>query len=454
MDVSDSGLDDLGEPIEDIKGPSSMTASTLAKTQESFRRWALSLGIDLAWTIEWSNPEFDRMMGEVKYPLCIRSAAVTELFRTYDPTDSVSRWVTSLVDGKLEVEDTSDPYSFKLVYPALACAWKSVNNALERNEGEASKRKGVDTLIEIAFDVRPGGKHAVALEMDIVLPEKAQMPVKVALAKADSLALIMLPLEWCRVYMTSDIRSRCFEWATPSSDHSLTPSVITFAFEAKQENRQAAVSQLTMYLVSGQHHRRALGLKDSPLFGAVLVNTTFSVFVCLWDKEYLTTYPTKYCWDFMKGSEFIECYFFLSRLSDYMHDIIRVEFEDWDKDRAAHHAKIQENLCKPSWRPLDPQLSSRKSSETKHGDSAGTEDMDCDEVASEIENDTSDEDNIYNEELRDKVLSVLLNTWPGEGSTETPAPLREENVIVHTVDSHLADREPDRKSYVRKWIQN
>lgn len=56
-----------------------------------------------------------------------------------------------------------------------------------------------------------------------------------------------------------------------------------FALEDKCVNQGEAERQLASYLGAIQHHRRALALKDRPVYGAIYVGSKLTLYGCVWD---------------------------------------------------------------------------------------------------------------------------------------------------------------------------
>ena len=65
----------------------------------------------------------------------------------------------------------------------------------------------------------------------------------------------------------------------------LPANVVTFAFEAKVDDFKVARQQLIMDLYVLQKHRRALSIKDGPVFGTVLDNGSVQFYVMYWKEN-------------------------------------------------------------------------------------------------------------------------------------------------------------------------
>ena len=68
----------------------------------------------------------------------------------------LSRWRDQLDRDKSE---PGDKYRFAALLPILANAWKTTLIQADPVINEASNRRGTDTMIELAFQNRPGADH-------------------------------------------------------------------------------------------------------------------------------------------------------------------------------------------------------------------------------------------------------------------------------------------------------
>ena len=96
-------------------------------------------------------------------------------------------------------------------------------------------------------------------------------------ATADFLSSIDLPQEWHRFLCLLE------------NSHIFAPfdtegKLITFVCEYKLGQPLAASCQLALYLCSGQHQRRALGLTGH-LYGATIVDASLKVYVSKWEED-------------------------------------------------------------------------------------------------------------------------------------------------------------------------
>ena len=64
-----------------------------------------------------------------------------------------------------------------------------------------------------------------------------------------------------------------------------TREVITFACEAKCVTQVAASRQLTLYLCSAQHQRRALCFDDGPVYGVTIVGNRLTMHSSKWVED-------------------------------------------------------------------------------------------------------------------------------------------------------------------------
>ncbi|EJC97686.1 uncharacterized protein FOMMEDRAFT_32448 [Fomitiporia mediterranea MF3/22] len=183
-----------------------------------------------------------------------------------------SRWRDRLDRDKIE---PCDKYYFEMSLPILVNAWKSTLIQADPVVNEASNRRGTDTMIELAFQNRPGADHIWRAEVDMVLPDTPD------LVRADAVAALTLPADWTDFLEELDNRY-VFSWAWSALLTDMPGSIVTFGFESKVDDPEDVLRQIQLDLFSGQLHRRALRLKDGPVFGATLNKNILQLYVANW----------------------------------------------------------------------------------------------------------------------------------------------------------------------------
>jgi hypothetical protein len=171
------------------------------------------------------------------------------------------------------------------------------------------------------------------VEKDLYLPG---LPGK---ATADLFSTMDLPQDWDQ-YLHSLENSHIF------SPLDIEGKVVTFACEYKSHKQDIAASrQLSLYLCSGQHQRRALGFQTY-LYGATVVDTTLTIYVSRWEEDNTivctmplftfisanndkVVYPTTHTFSLATFPEFLRCYIFLCNIADHAAANITEVFDEW-----------------------------------------------------------------------------------------------------------------------------
>ncbi|EJC99099.1 uncharacterized protein FOMMEDRAFT_23021 [Fomitiporia mediterranea MF3/22] len=123
--------------------------------------------------------------------------------------------------------------------------------------------------------------------------------------------------------------------------------------------------QLTMY--SSQLHRRALCLRDGPVFGATLDQNELVLYVSNWEEDAVVVRRVLRPYDLRFFSHFIESYFMLSRIAEFQSSWIQAEMRRWDEDPKRQRSEVEASAKKP-WRPI-----SKPDRKRKHSDGRGQE---------------------------------------------------------------------------------
>jgi hypothetical protein len=182
----------------------------------------------------------------------------------------------------------------------------SIRNA---GENEFSKRRGIDGMLELAFSSRKAAIHDIvyvdlgilslpplmpsSFEKQMKLPNSNQPGVRVGpIAEPDALVVMKIdPVTMDAIHeaistvfldpQSAEIRSRLY-WAPIA----LGPnSLIAFPGEFKNRPGQRNQNQLLIDLCTAQSQRRAFGLPNSIVWGAVGSGSLFTVYSASWGER-------------------------------------------------------------------------------------------------------------------------------------------------------------------------
>ncbi|EJC99908.1 uncharacterized protein FOMMEDRAFT_170403 [Fomitiporia mediterranea MF3/22] len=289
----------------------------------------------------WENKEFDDFMKNCKYPNVLKDERekIVELLQcmgdvSEGAVEDIRSWIENICTEKLE--DT-DRYNFRGWFPHLCASWKSFINAKRREKNKSSCRKGVDNIIEVAFELRPNSDHFWQPEMELALPGK---PNKVV---ADTITSKDLPERWQSI-VHGVPNNFTLRWSYSTS---IPLSIITSAFEAKVDDFDTAIRQITMDFYSAQLQRRALCCKDGPVFGTILDQESLIFLVSYWDGNELPILQRPYSLTFLP--DLLESYFILCSISEFQSQWLENEFKQWDSDVMAQRLKLNNAALKRPW---------------------------------------------------------------------------------------------------------
>ncbi|KAI0296766.1 hypothetical protein B0F90DRAFT_1745007 [Multifurca ochricompacta] len=281
-------------------------------------------------------PLFHKLLGEIKYPNCLRDTKFVEWVSPRQDkkvaTGTLTRgafmymhWISTLQVDRFH---DHDPYELEQRRYTLVDCWDSRLSPGYKLRNETELRRGTDPLIDSAFALRLQGKHIFGAERELFLPASPWT------AKADVITLMELPNDWS-LFLTKLQNPQVF-----SSEAQGAPSrVVTFAFEAKSKDNDAASRQLTLYLCSAQNQRRALGFEDEPLFGATIVGSILIMYISTWSDDKVVVAPTELRYNLDNLHEFIECYIFLCKVADHSAGEVENVFQNWESERGKQDLK-------------------------------------------------------------------------------------------------------------------
>ncbi|EJD06113.1 uncharacterized protein FOMMEDRAFT_26867 [Fomitiporia mediterranea MF3/22] len=186
-----------------------------------------------------------------------------------------TRWRDQLGRDRTE---PGDKYRFAALLPILVNAWMSTSFQANPVVNEVSNRRGTDTMIELAFQLRRGADHIWRAEVDMVLPGTPDC------VRADAVAALNLPEDWTD--FLGELNNRyVFSWAWTVELIDLPESTVTFSYEAKVDDFKVVLRQVQLTMFSSQLHRRALGLEDGPVFGATFNKNILRFYVSNWEND-------------------------------------------------------------------------------------------------------------------------------------------------------------------------
>ncbi|EJC99927.1 uncharacterized protein FOMMEDRAFT_160402 [Fomitiporia mediterranea MF3/22] len=342
---SDAGaIDSSQEPFSRSNHSVNTSAADMARSVRAWTTWSQVHKIrPFDEQAYWENEEFDDFMKNCKYPnvlKCERENIVELLQYMGDVSESavedIRSWIENICSEKLE---DIDRYNFRGWFPHICASWKSFINAKGREKNKSSCRKGVDNIIEVAFELRPNSDHVWQSEMELVLPDKPNKAVANTITSKD------LPERWQSI-VHGVPNNFTLRWSYSTS---IPLSIITSAFEAKANNLDTAIRQITMDFYSAQLHRRALCCnKDGPVFGTILNQESLTFYVSYWDGDELPILQRPYSLTFLP--DLLESYFILCRISEFQSQWLENEFRQWDSDIIAQRSKLFNAVAKRPWR--------------------------------------------------------------------------------------------------------
>ncbi|KAL5495819.1 hypothetical protein ACEPAI_1283 [Sanghuangporus weigelae] len=202
---------------------------------------------------------------------------------------------------------------------------------------------------------------------------------------SDAVTTMDLPGPWA--FYIQGLKNRyIFSWSFYRSVvDNLTPNVITFVFEAKQNDVKVVKRQLIMLFYGAQKHRRALGMTDGFIFGSILNNGEISIYVSHWRNE--IWYVFIFCirqqliecarkiveavfhpFKLEIFGYFVECFFALCKISDFQKKWLEEEFGRWNEAMNVQRKKLFDaSESKDVWRDRPDDGPSAPTNKTKRG---------------------------------------------------------------------------------------
>ncbi|KAF9485465.1 hypothetical protein BDN70DRAFT_588702 [Pholiota conissans] len=279
-------------------------------------------------------------LDHLKYPLCIRDskfiALASMIEDKVDQSISFSKYNSyecsvNLYSCKgLFEQDGSDPYEIEQWMPVLLVQWHSIL-ILSRTEyaNAAELLHGVQGMIQLAFEQRRLAKHHCRAQEVLCLPTYPWTTT------GDVIAYISISSRDWRC----SLGHRRNAWVF-STDEESNFDVVTFVCEADTKIRgmRPPSRKLALSLCSAQNQRRALGFPDGPVYGAALVGDVLTIFVAGWryntyiKAERVVVHRTSLEFILTSFRDFIQCYFFLCKLSDDAAQVVDDIHAKWETE--------------------------------------------------------------------------------------------------------------------------
>ncbi|KAG8978505.1 hypothetical protein FRB94_013709 [Tulasnella sp. JGI-2019a] len=206
-------------------------------------------------------------------------------------------------------------------------------NKSDGNTKEAVQRRGPDDMAMVAFTLRGPTSLNLKIEERVHLcrSESIDFPTPVAIA---DLLIISPPLamekKLAASHHATNARPHLF-WGTKHADI----SIILFAAEFKRKVADINRNQLIMDLSAAQYHRRALGLTQEVLFGAISVDGLLQFYASQWapfrgeeaETEAIFIYPVGSRYDISQPIPYLQCHSILCNMKDQHFDVMVKAFQ-------------------------------------------------------------------------------------------------------------------------------
>ncbi|EJC98184.1 uncharacterized protein FOMMEDRAFT_171140 [Fomitiporia mediterranea MF3/22] len=323
-----------------------ISASRLCEMPDEWDIWASKHKIRFV-SEDWKNETFDDFMASLKYPRYIQSEGLlhrVERLVSRDPKGAEAirkfkTWRNGLSDTRLEDCDT---YGFEEGLFFLVACWRSISFQASTAGGEASIRKAIHDLIELAFQLRPGADQAWRSEVEMALPDSPET------VRAGTVVTWNFRDDWDTVVKRFN-NNYVFSWASSPDLIYIQRSIITFLFEAKLHKPQVARRRIQLTMYSSQLHRRALCLRDGPVFGASLDHNVLTFYVSYWKGDTVIVQSIIGKYEVLDFADFVEIYFILCRISEFQSSWLQEEMARWNEDPEGQKAKLKESRTR-RWR--------------------------------------------------------------------------------------------------------
>lgn len=300
----------------------SMAPSALANSRRLFQTWAAAAHLQhLTSPSEMTTSIFQELNKFILPRGFIRIPTNPPLHGQLEFHQNLRDWSQSNHDSL----STTDAHNMNSIATYLYGLYYSVREAVDKNQNEASQRRGVDLLIQLAFSSRKEGVHDVCMKSAFKLSDSPRSGINVGpTAIADIFVLMPIPKAIMDKIYTAlrkktggaaldEAYSRLY-WQPVIEDEN---SLIDFCGEFKKRPNFQNRNQLLFDLRTAQSQRRAFGLPNTILWGAVCSAGQFQVFSSNWsDDGAVVEWSAHDTWNLTVPIDFLRCYSFLCSLSN------------------------------------------------------------------------------------------------------------------------------------------
>ncbi|KAF8224543.1 hypothetical protein L208DRAFT_1381041 [Tricholoma matsutake] len=267
----------------------SIAPSTLANSPH-FTAWATGASLQqITSPLTTTSSIFEELCHFILPKFFTRIPKHTNFHRQDEFYQSLRDWGQSNGDSV----HTSDVHNMIPVAEHLYGLYYSVREAVDEDQNESAQRRGVDSLIQLAFASRKEGAHKVGVENPVKLFNSVCPSISVG-PKAFADTVVMMPIpkammdkihtairKGTDVEVREEIISRLYWQPTVEDENSL----MDFCGEFKKRPGFYNRNQLLIDLRTAQSQRRAFGLPDIIVWGAVCAAGRFQVYSSNWSED-------------------------------------------------------------------------------------------------------------------------------------------------------------------------
>ncbi|KAF5386982.1 hypothetical protein D9615_002100 [Tricholomella constricta] len=299
--------------------PGRMSPSKLAKSPQNFRGWMARAKV----TEDPDAPaavkaHFDNLYRIEEVPSAlVKGPLPTPVFNNDNSEADFQRVVHKWASNLPQAE--GDEYGILGVLNVLALAWSRIRKTSNNRATEHTQRRGVDDIIEIAFNEGTGRRCGFSTEERYRLVQMDDNP--------DALSDILVTIS--STELTRELRAKA------STNGAMDDfSIIAFPGEFKKDDSVYNKNQLIMVLTTAQSQRRALGLEDTIVMGATGCRGRVAIYSSYWlanSEGDFVLYIYAHKQEFYLGNpvDVIRLYVFCSKLEKYLQDNFASELRKW-----------------------------------------------------------------------------------------------------------------------------
>ncbi|EJD05358.1 uncharacterized protein FOMMEDRAFT_26299 [Fomitiporia mediterranea MF3/22] len=392
--------------------------------------------------------ELTDLKNVVKYPRFIKDEKVIQAFATVkedkiknsNPCEdnfNFEDWVISIPEEKFE---SGDPFSFQDCYESLLQDWELVIKAGAKRETMHDGQRGINFLLRQAFELRPGAKHIYQLEKELTLPGTDD------LTRADVIPTRHLSQNWYS-FQRRLPKSQVLRSLTTNEERiSFVTSLLHFE---EDDDASTMKRELMLRFCYAQCQHLALGLKDLPVYGALLTDSMLTIYASIWNEDRIIICPTNITFNLKSFPEFIDCYFFLCKLSDHIaHQIERAFERPKSEEPKDETQKQQQEESANSW-----SLSSLETQEEEDSSDLDLSDESPRRLARDQSSD-SEESEVEYSENDPEVLKIAQQVENGEPAPEGGYQLDRKHLLALDVYNKRHEANSTGHSRVQDWVNS